>query len=95
MHHQHFQRFGAAGHSRKKAFENSVLLVEWMVRRRFLWGPAHPIDENGLTSVQMGDRLGRFYGIVRRFRLDFLARDGQSDIHRVSRSRGTPLFATR
>ncbi len=40
----------------------------------------------------MGDLLGRFNCFVSWFYLDFLSRDGQSDIHRVCRSLGDPRF---
>ena len=40
----------------------------------------------------MGDLLWAFYGFVSWFLLDFLASDGQSDIHRVFRWLGDPRF---
>ena len=63
-----------------------------MVRRESLCGAAHAIDVLGLTSVQTGDLFGRFCSIVSWFYLDFLACDGQSDIHRACRSLGDTLF---
>jgi hypothetical protein len=64
-----------------------------MLRREFLCGPFRAINELGLTSVHMCDQLGSVHGFVSWFSLDFLTFSGLSDIHRVRRSLGTPLFA--
>jgi hypothetical protein len=63
-----------------------------MVRREFLSGPAHAIDEPRLTSVQMGDPLWAFYGGVYCFALDFLNRNVQTDIDLTCCSLGDPRF---
>lgn len=66
-----------------------------MKRREFLCGTSRAIKEFGLNSVQMGNLLGSVYRFVSWFSLDFLTFDGLSDIHRVRRSLGNPLFAIR